>query len=326
MDQNLRHILIIQTAFIGDAILSTALVENIAENVQDATIDVLVRKGNESLLANNPHLNNVLVWNKKQNKYKNLFALIKVIRNTEYDAVINLQRFAATGLITAFSKAKIKIGFKENPFSGFFNKAIKHDVKSGLHEVERNQQLIQDFAGEKPSKPRLYPSEIDFKSVEIYKTEKYICIAPTSVWYTKQFPANKWLDFIKSIPKDINIYLLGGPDDYSACNHIKDKSNQHKIANLAGKLSFLQSAALIKDAQMNYVNDSAPMHIASSVNAPTTAIYCSTIPQYGFGPLADESNIVETHQTLDCRPCGLHGKKSCPEGHFDCAETIDLRW
>jgi ADP-heptose:LPS heptosyltransferase len=45
----------------------------------------------------------------------------------------------------------------------------------------------------------------------------------------------------------------------------------------------------MKDAAMNYVNDSAPMHFASAVNAPVTAVYCSTIPAFGFGPLSDRS-------------------------------------
>ena len=326
MDQQFRKILIIQTAFIGDVILASALVENLAKNVPGIKIDLLVRKGNESLLTNNPHINNVLIWDKKQHKYQNLFGLIKTIRNTKYESVINLQRFAATGLITALSRAKVKIGFKENPFSGFYTRSIPHDVKSGIHEVERNQQLIQDMAGKTTSKPRLFPSDLDFDSVKTYKSEKYICIAPTSVWFTKQFPAHKWLDLIKTIPKEITIYLLGGSDDLSACENIIDQTRRNNVINLAGKLSFLQSAALIKDATMNYVNDSAPMHIASSVNAPTTAVYCSTIPQFGFGPLADNSIIVETQRSLDCRPCGLHGKKTCPEGHFDCAETIELKW
>ena len=85
----------------------------------------------------------------------------------------------------------------------------------------------------------------------------------------------------------------------------------------------LESAALMKDATMNYVNDSAPMHMASAMNAKTTAIYCSTIPAFGFGPLADNAKIVETKLTLDCRPCGVHGHKACPEGHFKCAFSIE---
>jgi ADP-heptose:LPS heptosyltransferase len=74
---------------------------------------------------------------------------------------------------------------------------------------------------------------------------------------------------------------------------------------------------------MNYVNDSAPMHFASAVNAPVTAVYCSTIPEFGFGPLSDNSHVVEIDKPLYCRPCGLHGYSSCPEKHFRCALEIE---
>jgi heptosyltransferase II len=78
----------------------------------------------------------------------------------------------------------------------------------------------------------------------------------------------------------------------------------------------------MQDAVMNYSNDSAPLHLGSSVNAPSTAIFCSTIPAFGFGPLSYNSAVIETTVKLACRPCGLHGYKACPKGHFKCAETI----
>ena len=79
---------------------------------------------------------------------------------------------------------------------------------------------------------------------------------------------------------------------------------------------------MMEAAAMNYVNDSAPLHFASAMNAPVTAIFCSTIPEFGYTPLSDISHIVETSEKLPCRPCGLHGKKACPEGHFKCGFTI----
>jgi heptosyltransferase-2 len=80
----------------------------------------------------------------------------------------------------------------------------------------------------------------------------------------------------------------------------------------------------MKDARMNFTNDSAPMHIASAMNAPVTAIYCSTVPRFGFGPLSDDSRIIEIANDLYCRPCGIHGYHSCPEKHFNCAFQIDV--
>jgi len=91
---------------------------------------------------------------------------------------------------------------------------------------------------------------------------------------------------------------------------------------MAGELTFLQSASLMKDAVMNYVNDSAPLHFATAMQAPVTAIYCSTIPEFGFGPLGPEGKVVQATEILTCKPCGLHGLKACPETHFKCAFLI----
>jgi lipopolysaccharide heptosyltransferase II len=321
----LKKILIIQTAFIGDVVLATALIEKLHRHFPGAQIDFMVRKGNESLLLNHPWLHAVLVWDKKKNKQLNLLKMLRKIRKEQYDQVINVQRFAATGLLTALSGAKERIGFDKNPFSFLFTRKVVHLVSDGqipLHEVERNMALISHFTDGNQERPRLYPSAADEEKVNVYKQNPYITISPASVWFTKQYPAEKWIDLIQSLSGSLQIFLLGAPSDSQLCESIKQSSGKGNISNLAGKLSFLQSAALMKGAVMNYVNDSAPLHFASAVNAPVTAIYCSTIPAFGFGPLSDVQYIVETREPLDCRPCGLHGYKACPRGHFRCAWGI----
>jgi heptosyltransferase-2 len=80
----------------------------------------------------------------------------------------------------------------------------------------------------------------------------------------------------------------------------------------------------MQKAEMNYVNDSAPLHLCSATNAPVTAFFCSTIKDFGFGPLSDKSIVVETSEILDCRPCGLHGYKECPKGNFKCGFGISI--
>ena len=108
--------LIIQTAFIGDVVLATSIIENIHAAYPDAEIDFLVRLGNESLLRGHPYIRKVLIWNKKEKKMQHLFRMLNDIRKEKYDKVINVQRFAATGILTAFSGAKEKIGFDKIPF------------------------------------------------------------------------------------------------------------------------------------------------------------------------------------------------------------------
>jgi ADP-heptose:LPS heptosyltransferase len=338
-----QKFLVIQTAFIGDVVLATALLEKLHAYFPDAQIDFLVRKGNEALVAGHPWLHEVLVWDKKQNKLKNLWAMGRRIRGTKYSAVINVQRFAATGLLTMFSGAKETIGFDKNPFSRSFTRRIPHVIsvaeKAGeappvksvggtpaqetyTHEVDRNQALISAFTDAKAARPRLYPTAADMEVVRPYKGSPYITISPASVWFTKQYPGDKWADFIRVIPAGYKVFLLGAPSDRALTQSIVARAGDANIVDLCGEFSFLQSAALMRDAVMNYVNDSAPMHFASSVNAPVTAVYCSTIPGFGFGPLSDERYIVEIAEPLECRPCGLHGYKACPLGHFNCARKI----
>src|SRR5205814_9825974 len=149
------------------------------DHFPDIQIDFLVRKGNESLLLGHPYLHEVIIWDKRNQKLRNLFRTIRRVRNNKYDKVINVQRFAATGLLTAFSGAKEKIGFDKNPFSFLFTKKIKHEIGNGKHEIERNHELIKDLTDNIPSKPRLYPNEANFAAIsELYpKTGDYICIA-----------------------------------------------------------------------------------------------------------------------------------------------------
>lgn len=319
----MKKFLIIQTAFIGDVILSTPLIEKLHEHYPDARIDFLLRKGNETLLENHPYLNKLWIWDKKNKKYGKLRKLSKAIHNTGYHTVINLQRYTSSGLFTIFSGAEDKIGFDKNPLSFLFTKKVKHSIKEGRHETERNLELIRDLTDDLYTPPRLYPSKEDEKQVGKYKEKPYICIAPASVWFTKQFPEEKWIALLKQI-KQYKVYLLGSPDDKPLAEKIKRECSHPEVENLCGDLSLLQSAALMKNAVMNYCNDSAPLHLASAVNAPVTAIFCSTIPEFGFGPLSENSTIVETPETLDCRPCGIHGKKACPLGHFKCAYNIPV--
>ncbi|HSN50358.1 MAG TPA: glycosyltransferase family 9 protein, partial [Bacteroidales bacterium] len=318
----MKKILVIQTASIGDVILATPVIEKLHRFFGDAEIDLLVKKGNESLFKNHTFLHSVLIWDKTAKKKRNLFRLLSAIRSNRYDTVINLQRFALTGLLTAFSGARNRIGFSKNPFSFFFSMSIPHLIREGMHETDRNLELIRAFTDDSTQKPRLYPTATDLARTVVFKSGTYYTISPASLWFTKQYPTEKWVEFITHIDEKSSVFLLGSGMDVSLCEEIIKKSGHAKTDNLAGKLTFLESAALMKDAKMNYTNDSAPMHLASSVNAPVTAIYCSTIPGFGFGPLSDDQAIVEIKEKLYCRPCGLHGFKTCPEGHFKCAWEI----
>ena len=320
----MQRILVIQTAFIGDVVLATGLLEKLHQYFPEAAIDIAVRKGNEGLFPDHPFLQTIHIWDKRKNKYRNLFRLLFAIRKKKYDVVVNIQRYLATGFLTAFSGAQKTIGFNKNPLFFLFTQVIPHEFSGegdAVHEIQRNHALIRSITDDEAARPKLYPSAADAATVLPYQQTPHICIAPASVWFTKQYPAEKWVALIDQLPSQYNIFLLGAPGDQSLCHSIQNQCKR-SVVNLAGTLSFLSSASLMKNAVMNYVNDSAPMHFASAVNAPVTAVYCSTVPSFGYGPLSERSFIVESPVALSCRPCGLHGHAACPKDHFNCAMQI----
>jgi heptosyltransferase-2 len=322
-----HKLLVIQTAFTGDVVLATAIIEKLHTYFPKAQIDFLLRKGNEGLLLNHPYITNLLIWDKKTQKNRNLLRMAMRVRKEKYTHVINIHRFATSGLITMLSGAKYRAGFDKNPLSFAFTKKVKHVLSAPyseniVHEVERNQLLIADFTDHEAAMPKLYPTNADYEKVKQYQAASYVCIAPSSVWYTKQFPAEKWVELINVLPHHYHVYVLGAPTDNVLADGIVSKALHPNVQSLCGKLNFLQSAALMKGAAMNYANDSAPLHFASAMHAPVTAVFCSTVPAFGFGPLRENARVLEIQERLYCRPCGLHGHKACPEGHFRCAMEI----
>ena len=283
----MQRILIIQTAFLGDVILASPVWENLHAAYPDAQIDVVVKKGNESLLVAHPFLHQVFIFDKSQ-KVKNLWNLGKTLRSQHYDLVINLQRFASSGILTFLARGKESRGFEKNPLSFLFTKKFKHEIKPNWHEVDRNLSLISDLVPTPIRRPQLFPSKEDLNSIQMYQKVPYYCLAPTSVWFTKQAPKKTWLDLMNKLQKPTQrIYLLGAPTDVPYLDQLQKEATDQNVVNLAGKLTLLQSAALMAGAQHNYVNDSGPLHLASATNAPVSVFFCSTVPEFGFGPLSD---------------------------------------
>ncbi|MEY3676110.1 MAG: hypothetical protein RJB67_600, partial [Bacteroidota bacterium] len=211
----MHRILVIQTAFIGDVVLATALLQNLHAAYPSAKIDILVRGGAQELFTEHPYINEVHVWDKKKNKYQHLFQIIQTIRRIKYDVVINVQRYLATGIITVLSGAKKTIGFDKNPLSFLFSETVKHqfgaaaDAAGGaakqvaapqnsnsasLHETARNHALLASLTTAPVAKPVLYPSAAHFAAIQKYQSAPYICMSPGSVWETKKMPAKNWID------------------------------------------------------------------------------------------------------------------------------------
>lgn len=321
----LNRVLVIQTAFIGDVILALGAVQQLKAAHPQAEIHLLVRKGNEGLATNHPDVHRIWIWDKRH-KWASLRQLLVELRAVRPDAIVCLQRFFTMGLFATLLGAGWVYGFRKNPFARFWRHAAPHELGKASdsiwqHEIDRNAAVLAPLAPGPAQHPRVYPTPADEVAVAALNIPSpYVVLAPASVWYTKQWPEQRWAELLTLLPHTITPCLVGAPGDADLCNRLASHHPHARV--LAGQLSLLQTAALMRNALRVVANDSAPLHLASAVNAPTTALFCSTLPQFGFGPLADDAVVLETPEPLACRPCGLHGKAACPEGHFRCGYGI----
>lgn len=319
MNLHPQKILIIQTAFLGDAILATSVAEELHAAFPHAQIFLLVKKGNEGIFEHHPFLN-ILVHDKTK-KYSSLWNLIKHIRKEKFDVVINLHRYLSSNLLTIFSGAKFTAGFK-SPFSFLFTHQATHQFKKGIHEIHRYHSLAKNITKfSEAFLPKLYPDES--LNVKIPLSKNYVCFFPGSIWATKQLPPSKWIELSNKISSATDIYLCGSASEKSLCEYIKAKSGRENIYNYAGQFSLSELLSVIKQSKRVYCNDSAPLHIASALNVPATAFFCSTVTDFGFYPLSSKSEVIEV-KDLNCRPCGIHGYKECPKHHFQCGLLINI--
>lgn len=323
-----KKILIIQTAFIGDTILASHFARALKDEYPDSEIHFFLRKGNESVIQGLATVHKTWVWDKQGGKTKNLMKLISSLREIKFDMVFNLHRHFNSGLVSAMMKSPFKAGFKQNPLSMFYTKKVNHQIPDprGWHEVQRNLELIPNYKisdNSKIYKPELPIQAKNREKVSAYTSGEYFVVAPASVWFTKAWSESKYRELTSKLVGMGKVYFIGAPSDKELCDRIrKDFPNTE---NLCGMLNLLDSAALMEKARRVFVNDSAPLHLASSVNAKTTAIFCSTVQEFGYTPLADDSVVIDMGKTLSCRPCGLHGHKACPLGHYKCSEDIEIK-
>ncbi|GIV27946.1 MAG: ADP-heptose--LPS heptosyltransferase II [Bacteroidia bacterium] len=319
MNLSFKKILVIQTAFIGDTILATSVAEELHEFFPQSEIFLLVRKGNHALFENHPFLQ--ILTHDKTHKFSSLFNLFKNIRKEKFDVVVNLHRYTSSHLLTILSGARVKLGYS-SIFKMFYTHTIQHNFQKGLHEIHRYHSIIQPLThSEKIFLPKIYPPQN--LPDNFFSEKEYICLFPGSLWPTKQLPPTKWIELIHKIPDKFNIFLCGSKEDNNLCEYIKVKSQHPNVTNIAGMFSLLETASIVQKAKRVFVNDSAPLHIASALNIPVTAFFCSTVTNFGFFPLSDDAQVIEV-ENLDCRPCGIHGHKQCPRGHFRCGLEISL--
>lgn len=323
-----QNILIVQTAFIGDVILITPLIRATAELYPQAKIDVMVVSEAAILLKNNHFVQEVIVDEKRKNVLLSTLQLIKQIKSKHYDLVISPHSSFRTHLILYLSKIPERIGFNRGSAKWMLTKRIEHPV--GPHKIVKNLGLLKPLTDrEFDLQTELFPSDKDKqKAEELLKAlsgKTLIAIAPGSIWQTKCWQLKSYITLCrKLIDSNYGIILIGGESDKFLCEEIENSipKDNTKLINLAGVTNLLESAAVIKKCSLMICNDSGAMHIANAMQTRVFAFFGPTVQRFGYYPYRQGDRVFEVD--LDCRPCGSHGSKKCPQKHHNCMQKIEV--
>lgn len=322
------NILVIQTAFLGDAILTLPMIQVLKKKNSDSKLDVLAVPSTEEIFLASPYVDDVIVIDKRV-KHKSIRALnnfIKELRKKSYSKIYSPHRSLRSAYITIRMGAKETFGFDNSSLKYAYKNIVKY--KQTDHEIQRNLELIS--INKQDNNWRILPEIIideekknkvsDFLIANKIDTE-FIAVAPGSVWKTKRYPKEYFCEVIKSlVAKNETVVLIGGENDKLLCDDISDNLND-KVKNLAGKFSITETIHLLRGAKLLLTNDSAPTHMGMCVDIPVLTIYCSTVPDFGFYPYNSKSKFL-SYDKLECKPCGIHGYRECPVKTFDCGYKL----
>ena len=296
-------ILIIHTAFIGDIVLSTPLIQKLKDLYPKSKIDYLTLPTNQSILYNNPNLNEIILYDKKgkDKGIKGFLRILKILKQKKYDYAVIPHRFIKSILLAKLAKIPDIVGFDVATGSSLLDKKVHYDMKK--HEVERLLNLVE-YEGEKIP-VRIYPAKENFVKIEKMlknsgytgkKEQKLILVAPGSQRPEKMWPIEKYRKVIQKLKKNEN-YFIGITGSKSEkelpLNFEKDKN----VIDFRGEISLVEFGALISKADVVVGNDSSPIHIASGFEKPfVIGIFGPGKRSLGFFPWTEKSNVIEDNE------------------------------
>jgi heptosyltransferase-2 len=316
--------LVVQTSFLGDMVLTTPLLSYLAER---GAVDVVCTPAAAALLANHPALREVIVYDKRggDRGVGGFLRLASRLRRAHYDTAYHAQGSPRSGALTTAARIPERVGFATSAGRMFYTTRVA--PIDNMHHAARLLSLgtRDPLRSVAPSvlRPRLYPGAAERQAVDAVlgsgrDQRPLIALAPGSVWATKRWPY--YADLAKEIAAEARIVVVGGAADRELAQTILAAAGERAI-DATGRLSLLASAELIGRAALLVTNDSSPLHLASAMNTPTLAIFGPTVPEFGFGPLAERAEVTGV-DGLACRPCDRHGPQRCPLGHWKCMRDL----
>jgi heptosyltransferase-2 len=316
--------LVIQTSFLGDTVLTTPLLAQLANR---GPVDVVTTPASAALLANHPAVRSIIPYDKRGSErgIRGVLRLARRLRREHFDLALLAQGSWRSAALAFLARIPERVGFDTSAGKLLYTTRVPY--RDDLHHAARLLMLARPN-GREPSaeemRPSLAPGEAERSMVDsllarhgVTARERLIGLAPGSVWGTKRWPYYPQL--AQLLAPHARVVVLGSSNDSPLADAIT--TAEPSAIDTTGQLPLLAAAELVGRCGVVVTNDSAPLHLASAMGTPTVAIFGPTVPDFGFGPLAPRASVVG-EDTLPCRPCDRHGPQHCPLGHHRCMRDL----
>lgn len=328
-----EQILVIQTAFLGDVILTLPLINALRQNLPHAYIAVLVIPQTREILEGHAAVDEIITFDKKdkERSWPAFLRLVKKIKTHRFDVVFLPHRSFKSALLTCLAKIPRRIGFDISEGALLLTDRVEYRRGIQVHEIERNLDLLKplNLKERKPEFGLAVSKEMSRENFELLERHQIVAsdlvigINPGSVWPTKRFPVEKYAALADRLINTLKakVIIIGSETDVDVAKKM-EKNMQEIPINLAGTTTIKQVMTLMKRFNVLVTNDCGAMHIAVALGVPLVAIFGPTSSVLGFYPCNRHDLIVE--KALPCRPCGRHGGNRCPKKHFGCMKLITV--
>jgi lipopolysaccharide heptosyltransferase II len=309
--------LVIQTAFLGDVVLTTPLLSALA--ARHGPVDVVTTPLGASLLETHPAVRTVLPYDKRggDRGWPGMQKLVERLRRERYTRAYLPHRSLRTAALALLARIPSRIGFSGG-WSFLYTESLPKP-RTG-HETDRLLALAKEAPSAYP--PHLQPTAADEQAATLIDGT-FVALAPGSIWGSKRWPY--FAELAVRLAAEVAVVAVGSVDDAALGDTITAAVGRSggRAVNACGKLTLRQSAALIGQAALLVTNDSAPLHLASAMGTPVVALFGPTVTEFGFGPVR-AGDIALGVDGLLCRPCSAHGPPQCPLGHHRCMRELTV--
>ncbi len=323
------RVLLIQSAFLGDSLLTIPLARDIKEVMPRCRLTVLTLPATAEIFERSPWVDAV-IRDDKRGAHAGLrgpWRLAARLAEERFDLAIIPHRSLRSALLAYLSRIPRRIGFDSSAGRLFLTETVPFTWL--MHDLERNLALL------KPLEPglRIRLDEGLYLAPDPAAQERVggrlaqdgvsaarplVGVHPGSAWPTKRWPPERFAELCRRLEASgRRAVLIGGPKDAPLCAEIARSS---QALDWSGKTDLSDLKALMPRLSLFVTNDSGPMHLATACGVPTLAIFGPTTRELGFFPYGPAHRVLEAD--LACRPCGLHGSRACPHGHFLCMKLI----